>query len=242
MTHLPDLRLLTLAGIAHRCAQETELFFHRQRYDPRYCFELFRRAIMERSQRAWELVYAQYRPLVTGWVERHSAFPTSGEEAQYFVNRAFEKMWAALSPGKLSHFSDLKSLLRYLQMCVHSVVLDQVRVAEQSIVGSQSEMLSAASKAQGPTVEDQALAQVHQEKFWEEIGTRLHSEKERRVVYGSFVLALKPREIYARYRETFRDVNEVYRVKENVLARLGRDPALKESLGEDTGKTGLPPV
>jgi hypothetical protein len=53
-------------------------------------------------------------------------------------------------------------------------------------------------------------------------------------VYGSFVLALKPRELYAQFREAVRDVNEVYRVKENVLARLRRDAEFEQLLGQDT--------
>jgi DNA-directed RNA polymerase specialized sigma24 family protein len=231
--HRTELRRLTLAGVAHRCTQETDLFFQRQSHDPQYCFELFRRAIMDRNERAWELVYAQYRQLVAGWVERHSAFPASGEEIQYFVNRAFEKMWVALTADKFSHFSDLKSLLRYLQMCVHSVVLDQVRVAEQSIADVQAEGWVADSSETDPIVENRALARVHRQEFWREINGRLRNEKERRVVYGSFVLALKPRELHAQFRETFRDVNEVYRVKENVLARLRRDAELLKLLGED---------
>jgi DNA-directed RNA polymerase specialized sigma24 family protein len=233
MSHDADPRLLTLAGIAHRCGQETELFFRHQSHDPRYCFELFRRAIMDHNQRAWEFVYAQYQPLVTGWVKRHSAFPTSGEEVQYFVNRAFEKMWVALTPNKFSRFPNLKSLLRYLQMCVHSVIVDQMRVAEQSVVGVQVEALAAEGRARGPGVENQALARVQRQDFWDQINARLRNEKERRVVYGSFVLALKPRELYAQFGETFCDVNEVYRVKENILARLRRDTELQELLGED---------
>jgi DNA-directed RNA polymerase specialized sigma24 family protein len=234
MIHQTDLQLLTLAGIAHRCARETELFFQRQSYDPRYCFELFRRAIIEHSHRAWEFVYDQYRPLVARWVKRHSAFQNSGEEAQYFVNRAFEKMWTALNPDKLDEFPDLKSLLRYLQLCVHSVILDQVRLAEQAEVGVRDDVASIIdNRASGPNPEDQIMARVRQQEFWEEISARLRSEKESRVVYASFVLGLKPGEIYAHFRETFRDVKEVYRVKENVLARLGRDSELKKFIGED---------
>lgn len=233
MSHQTELQLLTLAGIAHRCTQETERFFQRRNYDPRYCFELFRRAIMHHNQRAWELVYAQYRPLVTGWVKHHSAFPDSGEESQYFINRAFEKMWAALAPEKFGNFSDLKSLLRYLQMCVHSVILDYIRAAKQPIVGSRADVSTVKNPAEDPVVEDQALDRMQRQEFWKEISTRLHNEKERRVVYGSFVLALKPRELYAQFRETFRDVNEVYRVKENVLARLRRDAELEELFGTD---------
>jgi DNA-directed RNA polymerase specialized sigma24 family protein len=237
MTHQADLQALTLAGIAHRCARETDLYFQSQRYDPRYCFELFRRAIMERDQRAWELVYVQYRPLVAGWVKQHPAYPNSGEEAQYFVNRAFERTWAALTPDKFDQFSDLRSVLRYLKMCVYSVVLDQVRVAEQSVVRAQIEVAAVENRTDGTSVEDQALARVRQEEFWSEIDTRLNNEKERHVVYASFVLALKPREIYAQYKNTFRDVNEIYRVKENVLARLARDPGLKKFVGADAEKT-----
>lgn len=237
MNYQTDLQALTLAGIAHRCARETELFFQRQIYDPHYCFELWRRAVIERNQRAWELVYDQYRPVVAGWVERHPAFPISGEEVQYFVNRTFERVWAALTPSKFSQFSDLRSVLRYLQTCVHSVILDEVRVAEQALVGAQADVATFDGRANGPTVEDQVLARVRQAEFWGEIEPRLRSDKERCVVHGSFVLALKPREIFAQYKNTFRDVKEVYRVKENVLARLARDSELKKFVGEDTGKT-----
>jgi hypothetical protein len=51
-------------------------------------------------------------------------------------------------------------------------------------------------------------------------------------VYGSFVLALKPRDLYAQFRDTFRDVREVYRVKERVLARLRRDAELEKLFRE----------
>ena len=237
MSHHTDLRLLTLAGISHRCARETELFFRRQSYDPRFCFELFRRAIEGRNQQAWEAIYTQYRPQVAVWVNRHSAFPDSGEEVQYFVNRAFEKMWIALTPDKLSHFPNLKSLLRYLQMCVHSVIVDQVRRAEQAVVGLQAEDLVAEGVTGGQVVEKQALDRVHRQELWDQIDSRLRSEKERQVVYGSFVLGLKPRELYAQFQETFRDVNEVYRVKENVLARLRRDAEFLELLASYAGKT-----
>ena len=222
-----------LATIAHRCADETERFFRRLSHDPRFCFELFRRALVVRVDGAWELIYQQYLPLVSSWVERHSAFAASGEEVQYFVNRAFEKMWQAVTPRKFGRFPELKSLLRYLQMCVHSVVLDQVRVAERSIVGVQVESRAAENRVKGPTIEDQALGQVRRQEFWDQINARLRDEKERLVVYGSFVLALKPRELYAQFRETFCDVNQVYRVKENVLARLRRDAELCEFLGRD---------
>ena len=226
-----DLHVLALASIAHRCTRETEAFFQRQAHDPAYCYELFRRAIVDRCQPAWDVIYAQYRPLVAGWVERHPAFAFSGEEVQFFVNRAFEKMWAALDSSKFARFPNLKSLLRYLQMCVHSTIVDQSRKAEQAVASVQVESLSDRSAADGPRHDDPALAGVYRQEFWQQINGRLNDERERRVVYGSFVLGLKPREVHARYQDTFNGVKDVYRVKENVLARLRRDAELAEILG-----------
>ena len=99
-----DLATLSIAGLAHRCAQETDLFFRRLSYDPAYCFELFRRAILEGNQRAHECIYTQYQPLVAGWVERHPSFAGTDEEVQYFVNRAFEKLRESPHGESLSGF------------------------------------------------------------------------------------------------------------------------------------------
>lgn len=228
-----DLHRLSLSGIAHRCAKETELFFARLRHDPRPCFEMFRRAISEGRQRAWELVYVQYHALVTGWVQRHTSFPTCGEEASYLVNRAFEKMWSAMTPEKFSRFPDLRSVLRYLQMCAYSAVVDAVRKTGPPAVDVEAEALPVGGAPGGRSVDDHALAQVHRREFWEAITARLNDEEERCVVYGSYVLGLKPRQLLEEYSDTFDDVQAVYRVKENVLARLRRDQALHALLRGD---------
>ena len=228
-----QLTLLTLAGIAHRCAQETERFFQRLSHDPRYCFELFRRAVVGRSQRAWALVYDQYRPLVAGWVERHAAFAAGGEETQYFVNRAFEKMWRALTPEKFAGFPTLASLLRYLQVCVHSALLDRVRRAELDSISLEDKLLDKANLSEGRSEGDNPLARLHRQDLWAALVQRLKDDRERQVIYGSFVLGLKPRELHRHYRGAFRDVREIYRIKENVIARLRRDDELQKFFAGD---------
>jgi hypothetical protein len=59
--------------------------------------------------------------------------------------------------------------------------------------------------------------------LWDAVTARLTDEKERQVVYGSFVLALKPRVLYEQFQRLFLSVDEVYQIKQNVLARLRRD-------------------
>ena len=231
MTTGDELGTLTLAGLSHRCAQESDRFFNRQPHDPRFCFELFRRAILHRNERAWERVYGQYQPLVAGWVERHSMFTAADEEVQYFMNRAFEKMWRVLTPEKFSDFPDLKSLLRYLQMCVHSVIVDAVRRREQT-EALEDVRQSALKNRSGQRVEERVLGRVRRQELWSLLLERLKDEKEEKVIYGTFVLGLKPSQLYAEFQETFANVSEVYRVKENVLARFRRDQDLLDFLDD----------
>jgi hypothetical protein len=228
MPEIADVRSLTVAGIAHRCNQETHRFFLRQDYDPRFCYELFRRAIVEGNQDAHSCLYSQYRPLLTGWIERHPAFPATGEASDYFVNRAFEKLWRAIPSARFDQFDDLKALLRYLKMCANSAIVDFNRNAELAMLdeGSDSEELRSAP-APGD-VEQDTIARVDRSYFWNLIDARLTSDKERVAIYASFVSGMKPAEVMVHYPGLFADIKDVYRAKQNVLERLRRDSTLAE--------------
>lgn len=227
-----EIQSLTLAGVRHRCAQETERFFARKEHDPRFCFELFRRAILQRNDLAWECVYAQYRSLVVRWLERHPALPMSGEEAQFFLNRAFEKMWRGLTPEKFAMFEDLKSILRYLQMCAHSVVIDFLRRKEQKVLLDSVDEAEQMLVSEETAVEDQITNELEKQKLWDWLEDQFNDEKERLAIYGIFVLGLKPAEVVGEYGRVFQNVKEVYRAKENVVARLRRSQEFKQIWGD----------
>ena len=231
MTSSSSLHSLTLSSVAQQCAEESDHFFHRREHDPRFCFELFRRAIEERDERAWRFLCDQYRPLVAGWVKRNEAFAGSKEDVSFFVNGAFAKMWSAVTPEKFAGFDDLKSLLRYLQLCVSSVITDHVRAVEYH--ERLEDLPPNVEEATGVHVERRALDQAEREWFWETINARLKDEQERVVVYYSYVVGFKPSQIMERRPDAFDDVREIYRTKENVLARLRRDDALKELFSPD---------
>lgn len=231
MSHEIKLQHMAVAELAHKCAQETENYFHQQSHDSSYCFELFRRAIQEHNQGAWEIICVQYQPLVSGWVKQHHGFESTGEEIQYFVNGAFGKIAATLSPVKFDGFPNIGSLLRYLKMCVHSVIVDYNRMVDQANLYLLEDASEEASTE--PATEDQALDRSHDQAMWEWINAWLDDEKERRVIYGLFVLALKPQELYDHFQNLFHEVDEIYRVKQNVIARLRRDPEFRKLLGED---------
>jgi hypothetical protein len=85
-----------------------------------------------------------------------------------------------------------------------------------------------------PTVETWVLDRMQRQTLWKEVSARLKNEKERRVMYGLYVLGLKPRELHAQHPDLFRNAVEIYRVRENVIARLQRDVELAQSLGRNT--------
>ena len=222
-----DPRALGLSSLAHRCAQETDLFFRREAYDPSFCYELFRRAIVLGDQNAHERLYIQYQSLVASWVERHSSYPSTGEENQYFVNRAFEKLWRALSPAKFGQFADLKVLLAYLKMCTHSAIIDYSRTHQHAVADEEpSQEQLAAGQDSGSDMEEDAIQEAQRADLWRLIDERISGEKERAVIYGSFVQAMKPAELHTHYAHLFDDVKDVYRTKQNVIDRLRRDQAL----------------
>ena len=229
MSMATNISALPLSILAGRCAAESEKFFARREHLPDFCLELFRRAIVGRDGRAWEMVYRQYQPLVSGWVQRHSAFPAAGEEVDYFVNRAFERMWSSITAEKFARFSTLRSLLSYLQMCVNSSIVDNLRALRRlELVEPMSE--DHGDMVDPATADEEAIARLDRAALWQLIERQLKDERELIVADGAFVRGLKPQEIYDDHRGHFGSVVEVYHVRRNILARLERDPELRRFL------------
>jgi hypothetical protein len=224
-----DLMQLSLPALVRRCATESDHFYHNRPYDASFAHELFRRALVERDEIAWMHIYTHYSPLVESWVRRSGAFAGCGESSEFFVGAAFTKFWRAVSPERFADFPTLPSLLHYLQLCAGSVVIDSVRA--QSWQEMLPEEALAGSQGSQAAPDEEALERVSRAEFWRYVTSHLHSEAERVVVVGSFVLAMKPGEIYDHRPDLFVDVNEVYNIKRNVLSRLSRNPELRRRIG-----------
>jgi hypothetical protein len=215
---------LSLDELAERCTEETEKYLHDQPFEERYCFELFRRALVNRDQMAWDKLYAQYEPLVMKWVLRHSSFSKSGEEATPIVNGAFGRFWQAVSPQKFADkFESLGKLLRYLKMCVHSEITDCLRRNTTPPLISLN--------AYTESVEDQRRPAPHRawrlERLEQVVMAQAKNRKEKLIIEFTFFYGLKPRQIYQLHGGLFKSVREVYSVKRNVLNRLLRNKELR---------------
>jgi DNA-directed RNA polymerase specialized sigma24 family protein len=223
-----DLMQLSLPALVRRCATESDHFYHNRSYDARFAHELFRRALVEHDEIAWEHVYSHYSPLVESWVRRSGAFVGSGESSEFFVGAAFTKFWRAVSPERFATFATLAALLAYLQLCTSSVVIDSVRAQSWAEMVADDSLPT--DQAPRGSVDDEAIDRVSSAEFWRYIGAQLHCDAERAVVLGSFVLGMKPSEICDQRPDLFADVGDVYNIKRNVLSRLSRNPELRRRL------------
>jgi DNA-directed RNA polymerase specialized sigma24 family protein len=223
-----DLMQLSLPALVRRCAAESDHFYRNQPYDARFAHELFRRALVERDEIAWEHIYTHYSPLVESWVRRSGAFVGSGESSEFFIGAAFTKFWRAVSPERFATFATLAALLSYLQLCTSSVVIDSVRAQSWAEIVADDAL--PADQLPRASADDQAIDRVSRAEFWRYIDTQLNGDAERAVVLGSFVMGMKPGEICEQRPDLFVNVGDVYNIKRNVLSRLSRNPELRERL------------
>lgn len=225
---------LALEDLADCCAEETQSFLNgKLADDPRYCYELLRRAFVERSEHSWTLVYEQYNAQVRSWVRRHPAHTACREDEDYLVNRVFDRLWTALTPDKFTRMRDVGSVMRYMQMCVHSVLIDHLRAASpESYLDQDDEEIemSGPHAVSDRAVEQAVLNEIDQTGLWTLVQKHLKDKREELVVAASFMWSLAPRDICRRFPGEFETIDDVYRIKENVLARLRRNEELRSFL------------
>lgn len=248
-------RTKTPCDPAHLCVEELVLLSQKEmrRYlrtsesDTQYSFELFRRALAEQDEAAWYALSQLYHGLVLSWVRHHSKFATSGEEADYFVNRAFERLWryVALKPGKFDNFTDLASILQYTKMCAHAAVMDDAPAApigcttldpedaesgqrKEAAVGSTQ--VSNAQQERCSSLKQNNFIEIEQTEFWQTIEKFLLDETERITIFGFFVEGLKNRELLALYPDHFEDAKQVSNKRTSILRRLSRNDEFRELL------------
>jgi hypothetical protein len=217
---------LPIVELARRCREQTLRFLSGQDRDDSYCFEIFKRAVVSRDNAAWEAIVGQYRGIVLAYVGQHTAAPMLHESDDFWINRAFQRFWSAVGPERFAGFPDLPALLKYLKLCVHSVLMDEIRArrAETSL-SDIPESTPARTNA-----ERSVMSTLSGEQLWEAILRELHDEAEQQVAYLSFARDLKPAEIAARHSSLFANVADVYRIKRNIIERLRRSPEIRAFL------------
>lgn len=222
-----QLEAFSVPELASRCAEETSKFLQQRVFDEHFCMELFRRAIIQHDDASWAAIYQQYASLVLTWVTQHQnvGLLLNQEGGASLVNAAFAKFSQALTPEKMRKFDSLAALLKYLKLCVHSVVADELRARQTYQREETLETIEHEPASADPADDIVASLSVHD--LWQLIQEELNGDDERTLMYLAYVQGMKPGEICLHHRQFFSSVDDVYRIKRNILERLRRSKRLQ---------------
>ena len=109
-------------------------------------------------------------------------------------------------------YETLSEVLVYLRASLNGVILDTLRAYERP--GEVT--LPEPGEAGEPYVE----ATTDSSEVWEILQTMLVDEREQRLAYLLFHCGLKPREIMRFCPRVWSDVNEIYRIRRNIMERI----------------------
>ena len=215
---------LTVLELAEHCRAEAERYRQTGQSNETYCFELFHRALVERDDAAWRAIYAQYQSLVARWVYAYAAALPLDKALEDFVNEAFARMWQyGVKPETAEKIDGLGKCLSYLKKCAWSSVEDHRRwqdkdaLAKGASLDDWRQLTAAAPSPEDQTEHNEFLAELRRA-----LEETLQSGEERLVAEESWVYGQMPRQIQARYPETFASAEVVSQTKRNILKRLRR--------------------
>jgi len=214
MDELP--KNMSLSALADRCMSEINHFRRGEASSDQYCLEIFRRAMQEHDDAAWTLLEDRFKDFLLAAFRRHPRSEAASrlDSPENYVARAFARFWMAAVHNQQVMFTSLGAALRYLRICLNSTILDMLR----SYARSREVPLPEPGFVGEPAVEDQEEGG----ELWEVICTMLPGERERRLAFLLYQCNLKPREIVRLLPQEFSSVDEIYRLRRNIVDRLER--------------------
>jgi DNA-directed RNA polymerase specialized sigma24 family protein len=215
MEELP--KEMSLSALEDRCMSEINNYRRGEPSSDKYCLEIFRRAMLEHDDAAWTLLVERFYEYMLGSFRRHVKREAASllDSPENFVARAFERFWLAAVHNQQLEFTNLAAALSYLRNCLNGAVLDTLRTHSRS----REVALPESGFPEEPAVEDHEEGQG----LWEIMQSLLSNKREYRVAYLLYHCNLKPREIVLRCPQEFSDVQEIYRLRRNIIERLMRE-------------------
>jgi DNA-directed RNA polymerase specialized sigma24 family protein len=208
-------RVLSVSALVEQCRREIGAYRRGEPSNEACGLELLRRAIVRGDQDAWRGLVQCFNETVRGWLHCHprreSACRLESEDT--YVALAFERFWQATSRQQVV-FKTLGAALAYLRASLHGAILDTLRAYSRP----REVALPEPGEAGEPQVEDQSDSN----EVWEALQDMLPNERERRLAYLLYHCGLKPREIVRFCPQEWSDVQEIYRLRRNIMERILR--------------------
>jgi hypothetical protein len=211
-------RALSVSTLVEQCRQQIQAYRRGEPSDEVYGLELLYRAIEQGDEDAWAGVQQCLGEIVRGWLRSHPSREGAGrwESEENYVALAFERFWQATAQQRLA-FKTFAGALVYLRASLHGAMLDTLRAHSRP----REVPMPSPGVLGEPQVEDQIDS--NEVEVWEILQTMLPGVREQRLAYLLYHCGLKPREIVRFCPREWNDVQEIYRLRRNILERLLRD-------------------
>lgn len=205
---------LSVSVLVSHCQREIDTYRRGEPWIDAYGLELLRRATVQGDQAAWIGVQHCFSGLVHSWLCHHSMREIACrlESEENYVVQTFERFWQATNLNQQLEFNSLAAALKYLRASLNGVILDTLRTYARP----REVPLPESGEGWEPHVEDN----TDSSEVWETLQTMLSNERELRLAYLLFHCGLKPREIIRFCPQEWGDVQEIYRIRHNIMERL----------------------
>lgn len=227
------MQLHTTVEVIKNCRDEATLNRVQERG---YCFELFRRALDQRDEVAWEAIQTQYLSLIQHWIQLAATTSLTSQQEADLTQEVLKKFWGTLTTAPQvieQKFEHIGSVLKYLRQCsMRSVYTLQRQQQKERRLQEKLQYFHEVEVVTFATLEDDEAQQAHQrhlQRMKELLADKVQDPVEQRLLHLYFERGLKPAEISASYPQDFPKTRDVYRIKERVLKRLRRAMTAEDS-------------
>ena len=208
---------MSLPELAAQCLRELDHYRRGEPCTDEYGLELLHRATFQDNQEAWTWVQHCFGGMVRGWLRHHPQREVACclESEEHYVAQTFERFWQATAFNQQVEFSTLAAVLQYLRASLNGAMLDMLRAYARPREIS----LPGPGEAGEPLVEDS----TDNSEVWDILHMILYDSREQRLAYLLFHCGLKPREIIRFCPQEWSDVQEIYRLRRNIMEQLVRN-------------------
>lgn len=173
------MRQEELNELARRCQQESDTYRRTGSSDPSYCLQLFRLALVEKQEGAWEKVIECYSSDLRNRFFAHPWAPLLREYEDDILIITFERFLERNEKEPLQ-VTSLGAMLNYLHRCLYTAILlcKRDRDKQRLVAGTLDDFADIA----GPDPADESLATLEADEIWKRVAGCTDSALEERVM------------------------------------------------------------
>ena len=188
---------------------------YREEYHGQYWLEMFCRALKENDQHMQGWLQRNFSVIILNWIHGHpkSRLACQLRAEEYYIIETFRCFWQTLIKQQKFDLPSMAYVLSYLHVIMNGVILNALRN-----YSSPQEIPLPNMAGDVQSNDNDSFHEV-----WGLIEGKLSNTRERRIAYLLFQCALKPGEIVDHFPNEFSDVNEISRIRRNIIELLNRE-------------------